>query len=107
MEVSAACDTTSFVDPAPSKIVHPVRTTAMQYPIPSLDDVVSNGSGFCGSYTLVHIGITSVDHASPDEIATFDTSTGTYTIDGRLDSQWGNYVVTYGVTLDDYPGFIL
>ena len=76
----------------------------MVYPIPSLDDSVSDGSGFCGAYTLVHIGITSVDHASPDEIATFD-GTDSYTIQGTLDSQWGNYVITYGVTLDDYPGF--
>ena len=107
--VTAACWNTVVVDPAVTKIVHPVRTASITYTIPTLlsDSVSTNGahSGFCGPMTYQHVSLTSPEFGSPDQVASFD-GTDTYTFDGQLDSQWGNYVVTFGVTLDDYPDFV-
>lgn len=60
---------------------------------------------YCGVRTYSYVSLSSVEHASPDEsIIDFDTI-DTFTIDGPLDSHWGHYTVTFGVTLDLYPDF--
>ena len=55
---------------------------------------------------MTFVSLSSLEHSTPDAtIVDFDT-VDTFTIDGPLDTHWGHYTVTFGVTLDLYPDFI-
>ena len=71
--MTAACWDTVISYPGIAKIVHPVRTTAIEYVIDyPLDDSVSNGSQYCGAMTYVDVDLTSPDFTAPDVIVSFD-----------------------------------
>ena len=80
VQVTAACWGTTISYDEPVKTVHEAGTSALFVTIPILlEDSVSSGSGYCGSMTIEHVSLTSIDHTSPDPIANFD-GTNIYTI---------------------------
>lgn len=52
------------------------------------------------------VKVTSAVFTAPDAIANFD-GIDTYSIVASKDSQWGNYEIVFGVTLDLYPDFAM
>ena len=110
IDITASCWNT-VMQYTPASLVHLVRTSPLLYQIPTIKDSVSlasnaDGVTYCGARTLYDVSLTSPDHVSPEPaISSFD-SVDTYSLEGTEDEQFGNYVVTFGVTLDEYPDFV-